>query len=176
MRWDNVFGDLELQWEREDANARWDEQHEEARATRSQMSFRDVLIAEKLRTGVLSVELNGVAIRVHVGRIGSVWLDGIECGSRTRVIASLGAVERAFPQQQCECVTPALTDLAHVTFGTVLRHIERRHDDISIVNSRFLTAGRITAVWSDSFRVTAREGESMMLPFHHAVVLVTPGA
>lgn len=176
MRWDNLFGDLALQWEREDANARWDEQHEEARATRSQMSFRDVLIAEKSRTGFLSVELSGVAIRVHVGRIGSVWLDGIECGSHARVTASLGVVERAVLQQQCECVSPALTDLAHVTFGAVLRQFERRHDEISIVNSRFVSAGRITAVWSDSLRVTARDGYSVIVPFHDAVVFMTPGA
>ena len=176
MRWDNLFGDLALQWEREDANARWDEQHEEARATRSKMSFRDVLITEKNRTGFLSVELSGVAIRVHVGRIGSVWLDGIECGSRTLVTASLGVVERAVLQQQCECVRPALSDLAHVTFGAVLRQLERRHDEISIVNARFVSAGRITAVWSDSLRVTARDGESVIVPFHDAVILITSGA
>jgi hypothetical protein len=170
MRWDNVFSDFELQWEREDANARWDEQHEEARAARSRLSFHDALIGEGRRSGMLSVVVGGVADRVHVGKIGSGWLDGVECGPQTRTIASLSAVERVFLQQPCECAILPLTELAHVTFGAVLRNIERRHEEISVVSFGHRSAGRVSAVWSDSFRVTARESEAMIVPFRVAVV------
>ena len=175
MRWDKVFNDLDLQWEREADNARWDEEQENARALRSRMSFHDVLVAEHQRTGALSVVIRGVEAGIHVVLLGDGWIDGVVCGSEKRIVAALSTIRCVDQRRSCQCTVRALMDLEHITLGIVLRQAERRRDSVSVLGGGGPAVGRVTAVWSDSFRLEVRGSGSLVVPFRETVALVAPG-
>lgn len=175
MRWDNVFDDLDLQWEREEDNARWDEGQESSRATRSRMSFHDVLTEEHRRTGALNAIVTGIGVGVHVERSGRSWIDGVACGSGARIVAETTAIQWIDNHQTCLCDARPFTSLEHVTIGALLRQAERRRDEVATVGTNIPATGRITAVWSDSFRLESRGKRSLIIPFRAMVVSIPSG-
>lgn len=176
MRWDNVFDDLDLQWEREEDNARWDEDQESSRATRSRMSFHDVLTEEHRRTGVINAIVTGIGVGIHVERSGRSWIDGVACGSGTRIVAETTAIQCVDNHQTCLCDARPFTSLEHVTLGALLRQAERRRDVVAAVGTNTTATGRITAVWSDSFRLESRGNRSLVFPFRAMVVSFPSGS
>jgi hypothetical protein len=176
MRWDNVFDNLDLQWDREEDNARWDEEQENGRSIRSRMSFHDALISEYRRAGALNAVVTGVGPAVHIGRIGHSWIDGVACGPGTRVVAETTAIQCVDDHMTCQCVILPIANLEHITIGALLRQAERRRDVIVSVGTTVATIGRITAVWSDSFRLEVRGDRSLVIPFRSMVVSFPAGS
>jgi hypothetical protein len=172
MRWENLVTDIELQWEREDANAHWDENRERERADRAQMLFRDVLLSEYRRIGSLDIVVREVNSIIHVARVGRGWIDGFECvtGQRTLVVPATATLIDT--RRRCRCNLPLVTDLANVTVGAALRQLERRCDTVHAAGAGRSMVGRVTAVWADSFRLANRLNESVVYSFNDVVLSV----
>jgi hypothetical protein len=172
MRWKNLVTDIELQWEREDANAQWDENRERERADRALMLFRDVLLSEYRRIGNLDIAITDVDSIVHVARVGRGWIDGFECATGQRTLVVPGTAILIDTRQRCRCNLPLVTDLANVTVGAALRQLERRCDTVHAAGAGRSIVGRVTAVWADSFRITNRLNESVVYSFNDVVLSV----
>ena len=170
MRWENLVTDIELQWDREDANARWDENRERERTHRARMSFRDVLLSEHRRIGHLDIAVRNVDSIIHIACVGRGWVDGFECATGQRILLDPRAATLIDTRQRCNCSLPTVNDLANVTVGAALRQIERRSETVHVVGAGRSIVGRVTAVWADSFRVSNRMNESAVCSFS-AVVL-----
>jgi hypothetical protein len=59
-----------------------------------------------------------------------------------------------------------------VTVGAALRQLERRCDTVHAAGAGRSIAGRVTAVWADSFRITNRLNESVVYSFNDVVLSV----
>lgn len=168
MRWDKLFSDFDLQWDREADNIQWDEERENVRAVRASMSFREVLISEHDRLGRLDLNVESFSSVIHARRLGPAWVEGVLCESSVRVIATMSAITVVSSNCGCGCPAGRLDDLPHATLGAALRKVERSSETIRwFTTTNFQSkciSGRINAVWADSVRVANSEVDSVIVP------------
>ena len=152
----NILG-LGSLWDAEVQNADFDEKRETERNRRAQSHLRDALLDV-----AIDHRLSGVAVgltqRIHVRRIGMMWLDGVLCGSFDTALVHFHAIQRATADEHCACRLSALQLFELVPLGAVLRDLERRATEVVIVHDRGGITGRITGVWRDAVSLTTHRG------------------
>lgn len=153
---ENLLGLASL-WDSEVANAEWDTRREEQRESRGSRYFRDAIV-EVSHTTALTITTHAFDDRVHVRRIGLLWVDGFSCGSTERVIVAFSSIEMATAERRCECRCEPPTVYELVPFGAVLRELERQRLIVTVTTGRHGLQGRIDGVWRDSITVSTPRG------------------
>ena len=159
-------------WDSEVQNIIFDEKREVERNHRAQSYLRDALLdlAQNCPVSVVAV---GLSQRIHVRRIGMMWLDGVLCGSSDRVVVHFTAIHRATAAGACGCRHSPLHLFELVPFGAVLRELERRAAEVVVVHNHGGISGRITGVWRDALSLTTPRGRVVVPWSACGLVLVT---
>jgi hypothetical protein len=157
-------------WDVEIDNAQWDEQREQNRERRASMYFRDALLDLAGTTGVSVSSRLGDRL-VHVRRVGLLWVDGILCGTRDRVVVHYTAIHSATDSVTCGCQLEPPRVFELVPFGAVLRELERRATEIMVIRDHGGIRGRIGGVWRDAVTVITTRGR-VVLPMSECGVVV----
>lgn len=144
-------------WDSEIDNAQWDETREQNRDRRGALYFRDALL-ELAEPGSISVVSKVGLWTVHVRRVGLMWVDGTLCGTPDRVIVHQSAIRSATDLAACGCAVESPRIFEFVPFGAVLRELERRATDITVIHDRGGVHGRISGVWRDAVTLNTARG------------------
>lgn len=157
-------------WDSEIDNAHWDETREQNRDRRGALYFRDALL-ELAATGNISVVSKVGLWNVHVRRVGLMWMDGTLCGTLDRVIVHQSAIRSVTDLATCGCQveTPRIFEL--LPFGAVLRELERRAADVTMMLDRGGVHGRISRVWRDAVTLKTARGR-IVLPISECGVVI----
>ena len=161
MRWDRFFDGFESLWDAENDNAELDERRELIRADRATTSFLDV-IAQRGSTAPLTLWTVDSPRVVHLRRIGATWIDGDECGNGARIIFPFAVISRIETAPRCTCQTFPVKRFAHVTFGAVLRELERNYSTVTVSIPHGGVRGTIRAVWKDAIEVGSGSSSTLV--------------
>lgn len=153
MRWDSLFEGLESLWSGESEAARIDDERDRVRMSRATTEAREVLWARAAAENGLVVRTAAADYRIHPARVGLDWVDGVVCGSATRMVVPLASMRSWSPLSACECARVHCHSVPLLEFAAVLRFLERKAVNVCIYAENVAIHGRIRAVWSSAISV-----------------------
>lgn len=155
MRWETLFEGLESLWAGESDAARFDDERDRVRMSRGATESRDLVWARAAEEHGLAIRTTAGDYRVHPTRVGLDWVDGVVCGSATRIVIPVLALREWSALAPCRCVTMPCQSVPLLEFATVLRFLERKALDVCVYAENRAYNGRITAVWAGAITVHA---------------------
>jgi hypothetical protein len=90
-----------------------------------------------------------------------MWLDGVACGTSDRVIVPFGGILVIESSTRCSCDDAAPDHFELVSFGAVLRELERRATVVTVMGGRYGQRGRIIGVWRDALTLRGARGTAV---------------
>lgn len=153
MRWETLFEGLESLWAGESDAARFDDERDRVRMTRGATELRDLLWGRAAEGCGLSIRTTAGDFRVHPTRVGGDWVDGVVCGSASRIVIPVVALREWSTLSRCRCVTTTCQSVPLLELTTVLRFLERKALDVCVYTENRAYSGRITAVWAGAITV-----------------------
>ncbi len=163
MRWDSLFEGLESLWSGESEAARIDDERDRVRMSRATTEAREVLWARAAAENGLVVRTAADDYRIHPARVGLDWIDGVVCGSATRMVIPLASIRSWSPLGACACTRVPCHSVPLLEFGSVLRFLERKAVNVCIYAEKAAVRGRIRAVWSSAISVNSTTEHDIML-------------
>lgn len=154
MRWDSLFSGYQSLWDSELDNEELDERREIVRADRATRPFV-VVLCERARGGPLVAGIDGTPGAIHLRRVGSTWIEGIDCETGLTVLAPIHSVQWFGSREACACRHSDCRVVEHVTFGARLRVLERENTPVAVTFRGGGVNGRVIAVWRDACDIRA---------------------